>query len=62
MKHPLACALALALAAGSTIAAPPQAKPQGNAAVSTANASNPFFADSTLHLDARSGASLNVAR
>jgi peptidyl-dipeptidase Dcp len=49
MKHPLACALALALAAGSTLAATPQAA-KGTAAVTTTTASNPFFADSTLPL------------
>jgi peptidyl-dipeptidase Dcp len=51
MKHPLACAVALALAAGSAIAAAPQAQPQGTAVSAPAtNAANPFFADSTLPL------------
>ncbi|WP_213434327.1 MULTISPECIES: M3 family metallopeptidase [Lysobacteraceae] len=49
MKHPLACALALALAAGSTLAATPQAT-QGTTPAMTANTANPFFADSTLPL------------
>lgn len=53
MKHPLACALALALAAGPTFAADQAA--QGTAVSTPASpqnapASNPFFADSTLPL------------
>src|SRR5690349_12016467 len=47
MKHPLACALALALAAGTPLLAAAQS-PQGSAVQTPA--SNPFFADSTLPL------------
>src|SRR6476660_9857426 len=47
MKHPLACAVALALTLGSAVAAP-QAQPQGAAMPSAA--ANPFFADSPLPL------------
>ena len=57
MKHPLACAVALALTLGSALAAP-QAQPQGAAmpsatmpsATMSATAANPFFADSPLPL------------
>src|SRR5207342_2509958 len=54
MKHPLACAVALALTLGSALAAP-QAQPQGAAMPSAtmsspATAANPFFADSPLPL------------
>jgi peptidyl-dipeptidase Dcp len=48
MKHPLACAVALALAIGPAFAA--QAQSQGAAVSAPANAANPFFADSTLPL------------
>jgi peptidyl-dipeptidase Dcp len=51
MKHPLACALALALAAGTpalTYAPAAAAQTQGSAVQNPA--SNPFFADSTLPL------------
>ena len=51
MKHPLACALALALAAGTpalTYAPAAAAQTQGSAVQTPA--SNPFFADSTLPL------------
>src|SRR5688572_32438167 len=48
MKHPLACAIALALAFGPAIAA--QAQSQGAPVSAPATASNPFFADSTLPL------------
>src|SRR5688500_5294232 len=53
MKHPLACALALAIATtatGHAFAAPQQdAKPASGSTVNQAT-SNPFFADSTLPL------------
>src|SRR6476620_2762443 len=52
MKHPLSCAVALALSLGSAVAAP-LARPQGAAmpsATMPATAANPFFADSPLPL------------
>lgn len=55
MKHPLACALALAITAAGSVAAAPQetAKNTANGAAmdaTTAPATNPFFAESSLPL------------
>ena len=54
MKHPLACALALAIATTATghafAAAQQDAKPTSGTTVNEAVVANPFFADSTLPL------------